>query len=241
MGASPPGRPAAAPLDDPLSYPGTCAPWSFRLRGDVVTRFDGLVPRHRTPVLALGSNACPAQLAAKFRGRACSDDLLGLVVAVERLQARPSAHLGRSGYWPFAPVAGPSHGPDAGRAVLCLLDEEQMDVLDRTEPNYDRRRLDGRAHPVTGAPEEVCADGVWVYVSKHGVVDDPRLPSWSDPPPSQTVLLAALTALVPVPPELAEPAALSAALRRDPGLADFLTDAVKQHLVVRDADLVFSS
>ncbi|MDQ1671649.1 MAG: hypothetical protein QOC98_211 [Frankiaceae bacterium] len=240
MGKSPPGRPAA-PLDDPLSYPGACAPWSFRLRGDEVTRFEGPVPRDRVPVLAVGSNACPSQLAAKFRGRPCSDELLGLVVSVDRLQVRPSAHLGRSGYWPFAPMAGA--GPDCGpgRAVLCLLDDEQLHVLDRTEPNYDRRRLDGRAHAVTGAPAEVCAEGVCIYVSKHGVVDDPRLPTWSDPPPSQTVLLAALTELVPVPPELTEPAALSAALRRDPGLADDLTAAVKEHLVVRGDGLAFGS
>ncbi|MDQ1630526.1 MAG: hypothetical protein QOC80_498, partial [Frankiaceae bacterium] len=38
-----------------------------------------------------------------------------------------------------------------------------------------------------------------------------------------------------------EPAALSAALRRNPRLADELTAAVKEHLVVRGDGLAFGS
>ena len=53
--------------------------------------------------------------------------------------------------------------------------------------------------------------------------------------------VACETALVPVAPELTEPTALSAALRRDPGLAADLTTAMKQHLVIRDAGLAFGS
>ncbi len=225
----------APPLQDPLSYPGASAPWSFRLHGDVATRFDGPLPDRRTAVLGVGSNACPAQLAAKFRAGMCSGDLVGVVVSVARLQVRPSAHLSRSGYWPFAPMA--SSG--TARAVLCLLDDDQLDVLDRTEPNYDRRKLDARTHPVAGVPDELCAEGAWVYVSKHGVVDDPRLPAWSDPPPSQVMLLDALMELVPVSPQPSGAVGLSAALRRDPELAGELTSRVKQYVTVRSSGLTF--
>ena len=117
--------------------------------------------------------------------------------------------------------------------MLCLLDDVQLAVLDRTEPNYERRVLDTAAHPVLGAPD---AGPVGIYVSRHGVVIDPRLPAWSDPPPSQAALLGALLAAVPIP-GVADPAGLSSAARSRPALADEVTALIQQQLSIRSAGL----
>lgn len=183
-------------------------------------------------MLAIGSNACPAQLSAKFRGRHCRDDLVGLVVTVQDLVVRPSAHLSRSGYWPFAParLVGATTA-----AVLCLLDADQVAVLDATEPNYVRTRLDQQVHRVVGAGPLARVE---VYVSRHGVVDDPRLPVWTDPPPTQDELLEVLLSAVPAAARFGTPAGLSAALRNDPSLATALSDDLRRALRTRTADLV---
>lgn len=232
---------SVAPLDDPLSYPGPRAAWPFRLVGDEVSRLADDDPRltrgDRHAVLAIGSNACPAQIVRKFRDRPGHGEVVGLPVAVTGLQIRPSAHLGRSGYWPFAPV---SLDETACTAVLCLFDDDQLAVLDATEPNYDRTRLDPHRHRLAHSQRlsgpSMPAGPIEVYTSRHGVVDDPRLPAWSDPPPSQELLLSALlpllrTAAEPVP--LTDAAALSRALRSDDDLAVRLTERLKQTLVVR--------
>jgi hypothetical protein len=224
-----------APLDDPLSYPGIRPAESFLLRGaNVAPLPDRFRPVGRRPVLAIGSNADPAQLAAKFRGRRCSDLVVGLLVTVVGLQVRPSAHFSRFGYWPFAPVAvDGSPSP----AVLCLLDDEQVRVLDGTEPNYVRAQLDPGAHPVLGAPE---LGPVSVYVSRHGVVDDGRLPPWSEPPPEQELLIRGLLRYLPSLPGIPtspDPRDLVAAVRARPDLADEITAALKRSLTVRPAGL----
>ena len=229
-----------APLDDPLSYPGERATGAFRLRDNELRPLTEPIPAGRLPVLSIGSNACPAQLTAKFHGRPCSGEVFGVLVSVARLQIRPSAHLGRSGYWPFAPAALDG---TSSPAVLCFLDANQVAVLDATEPNYLRVPLDPGRHPVNDTPQIVgrlaaAHDTVWVYVSKHGVVDDPRLPAWTDPPPTQRSLLGALIPLLPLPRGVATPESLSAALRTEAGLAGQLTSALQERLMVRASGLV---
>jgi hypothetical protein len=234
-----------APLDDPLSYPGPRPDRSWHLVDGRCSPLVGAVPTGRHAVLGIGSNACPAQLARKFDGRSgggsqCGDDVVGLVVTVDGLTVRPSAHLGRWGYWPFAPAVslGESLEP-ACPAALCLLDAAQLAVLDATEPNYVRVRLDRSAHTVT-AREDVPDGPIEVYVSRHGVVDDPRLPRWTDPPPSQRALLDALIPLLPLPADLRNAEALSAALRSEPQLAAELSRELKAALRIREAGLVES-
>lgn len=228
-----------APLDDPLSYPGTRAAEPFRLRGQELHRLpddDPLLTRtDRHAVLAVGSNACPAQLARKFRGRPCSDEVVGFPVRVTGLQVRPSAHLGRSGYWPFAPVP---LDDSVTTAVLGLFDDDQLAVLDATEPNYARTPLERGRHRLSRMNGISVTEPVEVYASRHGVVDDARLPAWSEPPPTQEQLLSALLPLLreagdAVPATVADAASLSLALRSQEGLAARLTDALKRTVVVR--------
>jgi hypothetical protein len=221
-----------APLDDPLSYPGARPEQSFLLRGAKVEPLPGGFPFDgRHAVLAVGSNASPAQLTAKFRGQPCSDTLAGLIVSVSGLAIRPSAHLSRHGYWPFAPIFRPAErGDGVATVVLCLVDDDQLDVLDRTEPNYRRVRVDTQRHPVSGARGPGT---VFAYASRHGVVDDDRLPTWSDPPPTQRALLAALLRCLPPMAGVSDPDELLAAVRARPELADDITHALQRHLRVR--------
>src|SRR4051794_23942494 len=110
--------PGSAPLDDPLAYPGARPSTSFLLDDGTVTLLrtraqrvlpavDHVLRRHssvelvrRQAVLAIGSNASPSQLSAKLGGCPDGDTLVGLVVDVAGISARPSAHLSRRGYWP---------------------------------------------------------------------------------------------------------------------------------------------
>jgi hypothetical protein len=228
-----------APLEEPLSYPGERPRAPFLLQGDVVS---ALPPEFdlagRRAVLAIGSNACPAQLAEKFRERDCSDVVPGLIVDVDALVVRPSAHFSRSGYWPFAPARLDGA---TGEFVLTPLDDDQVAVLDRTEPNYERVALDPTVHRV-GLGRAPYDGNVEVYVSHHGVVDDGRLPNWDDPPPSQHALLAALLRIVAnEPPSEDLPAGdvegLSDAVRRRSERAEDVTRAIRRTLRVRPAAL----
>jgi hypothetical protein len=266
------GGEKVAPLDDPLSYPGTRPDHPFLLveghtariavaagrpladasvgttgqtLGDVLATCGASAVAARQPVLAVGSNANPAQLSAKFRGHDCGDAVIGLIVQARNVTVRPSAHLSRRGYWPFAPASSEELGGQTIELVLCLLDEAQIAVLDRTEPNYDHRQLNLAVHPIRPvgpAPAEPLQD-VALYVSRHGVVDDPRLPVLDEsrqgsPPPSQTRLLTALLAcLRDLPTGVRTPEELLAEVRRDPNLPARITAAMPEVLRTRPADL----
>lgn len=139
----------------PVDYPWV----DQHLRSAGVLRWDpagftvqpaGADLRGRTPVAAVGSNAAPAILARKLAA------LVSGWVAMEP-RALPgvrighSAHVSLHGYVPAAPYVGPG----AARTVVGWFDDEQLALLDATEPNYVRLRLDA---------------GVDVYASRWGVV-----------------------------------------------------------------------
>ncbi len=177
------------PMARPLTYPGRVPAGSGVLMDDAYVplrveggeqdrwRADGvslgallaregaepMCGRHR--VVAVGSNAAPGQLRAKFRDHGVrplvpmtAADVTGVVPGV-------SAHVSRWGYVPAAPIAAP--GETAGLFVLWL-DEEQLAALDLTEPNYVRRPLAARVVVAAGAP----LTGVFVYEGRHGCVAD---------------------------------------------------------------------
>jgi hypothetical protein len=132
-----------------------------RLGVDDVLAELGVAPlRRRTPVIAVGSNASPAQLRAKL-GPA------RLVVPLTRTRTHGiavgvSAHVSRPGYVPATPVPAPG---EFATLFALWLDEEQLAVMDATEPNYDRVPL---RVPVADAADGAGIDGCQVYVSKHG-------------------------------------------------------------------------
>jgi hypothetical protein len=104
----------------------------------------------RTPVAAVGSNAAPAVLARKLA--ALGSGWVAMEPwALPGLQVGHSAHVSVHGYVPAAPYVGAG----TARTVVGWFDDEQLALLDASEPNYLRRRLDA---------------GVDVYASRWGVV-----------------------------------------------------------------------
>ncbi|GLY76439.1 hypothetical protein [Actinoallomurus iriomotensis] len=230
---------ARDPIGDPLVYPGRppaesgllagdrflalreepgAPPGSRRLPGgetldDALRDAGGSRFADRHPVLAVGSNGSPAQVHRKLAGRApilvpmTYAEVTGLVPGV-------SAHVSRPGYVPAAPVLVPGA---TARLIVLWLDDDQLAVVDATEPNYHRLR--------TPAAVRVSLDGVPVgcglYAGRHGCLTDRegrpfRLTS-------QAALLTVLLADLPGLGRLAgtrDSAEFAARVRSDPALRE---------------------
>ncbi|MGP3924831.1 hypothetical protein [Streptomyces sp. 8N616] len=123
----------------------------------------------RHPVVAVGSNASPAQVRNKLIR-------LGLPVAVPMVPVRVrgiavgySAHIGRAGYVAAAPYLV----RDAVTTlVVSWLDAAQLKAVDDTEIHYHRAILPGDRFPLT-MPSGERLGGAYIYVSVHGVLVGP--------------------------------------------------------------------
>lgn len=168
----------AAPYHRPLTYPGTPAPGHGVLTGEWFLRAEpaempavlkALRVRpmaRRCPVLAVGSNACPAQLRRKFEGAGRAQQVIPLtMVEVHGIDVGVSAHVSRPGYVPATPILRPGH---VSHLFVLWLDDEQVRIMDATEPNYDRTAL---AHPDV-LLEDRFATRPSLYVSRHGRLVD---------------------------------------------------------------------
>ncbi|OIV38563.1 hypothetical protein BIV57_04710 [Mangrovactinospora gilvigrisea] len=193
----------AVPLLEPLAYPGRPAPGPAVLLGDgltVLQRWDGAAVdgllaeagapplAARTPVLAVGSNAAPAQLHHKLAALPPAARAVPLCpVRADGLGVGVSAHISRAGYISAAPFAAPG-----ARAALTAtwLDPEQLAAVDATELTYRRRPARG---PVA-LPDGTALDGAFLYVHRTGVLaaeGDGDVPLPAGPQPE---LLAGLLA-----------------------------------------------
>jgi hypothetical protein len=175
-----PGRaldgPAALLLDDSLFdlWPGATPIGRWLVDGDTEALLDdmltdaGAAPMSdRLPVLAVGSNAAPAQLARKFARAGVRPAVPITAVRVRGIVAGVSAHVSRPGYIPAAPVAVEDETADL---FVTWLDAAEVQAMDATEPNYRRVRLPAD-YPVT-LPGEQDVPACWVYVSRHGCLLD---------------------------------------------------------------------
>lgn len=159
---------ADAPRDHPLSYPGSWPAGSVLLDGDELLPLDRLTHPGRTPVVAVGSNANPAQLRYKMGE-------FGIVSPVPMVRARVtgieigvSAHVSRAGYLSASPVQAPA----VTRELFVIwLDAEQLAAIDATEPNYDRVLLPQPGFRVEQEGGETLLE-VFAYVNHHGVLRD---------------------------------------------------------------------
>ena len=179
------GEFGAAPVDDPRSYPGRIPDYSYLLVGDAVHPLEagstgglldalgdsllrlGAAPlEQRRPVLFYGSNAAPAQLARKYG--ACSADgvVPALLGVVDGLDVVYSSHVSPYGAVPATLIASPGTSLSVH---VGLLHDEQVRVLDQTEPNYHRRTLPSRDYRASLGPGEAL-DSYTAYLSRHGVL-----------------------------------------------------------------------
>ena len=124
---------APAPLVAPETYPGPIPDWSFRLNNEGITLLQGYQVAKwtagRVPVLAVGSNASPAQLRHKFESQ---PDLLASLPVTRAIVTGIA-----SVYTPYRASYGsiptPPHNGGDLRSVLSILWLNE-DQLTRLEP-----------------------------------------------------------------------------------------------------------
>lgn len=134
---------------------------------DEALRREGVVATGgRTLVVATGSNGAPAVMARKCGLGRVSAVVPFLPATVENIAIGHSAHVSVTGYLAAAPF--PAEGVST-RVVVSLLDDRQLACLDQTEPNYERRWVDGERFPLELATGERPA-AYHVYESRWGVV-----------------------------------------------------------------------
>ncbi|WP_030789372.1 hypothetical protein [Streptomyces sp. NRRL S-920] len=173
--------------------------------------------RRRTPVIAVGSNASPGQIAHKLARHGIPAAVPMVPVRVRGIGIGCSAHIGRAGYVAAAPYPAPAA---EATLVVSWLDAAQLAAVDGTElPNYRRALLPGEAYGMTLPSGEPLGEAS-LYVSVRGVLADPatRLPR-----PGGGDQAALLDALLDASPRLRELLGPDAAtwVRRaagDPGL-----------------------
>ncbi len=246
------GAPLAAlgldgvPLLEPLAYPGRPVPWPALLLGDRLVRLRA-VPgggwsapdgtglevllaaagqpgsARRVPVLAVGSNASPAQMRHKLLTAGLPVCLPMLPATVRGLDAGVSAHVSVAGYVGAAPVTAAGA---VAEVVVCWADDAQRAAVDATEPNYRRVELPAAAFPVT-LPDGRVPPVTWLYAGRHGVLAPRGVPLRAT---GQPQLLAGL---------LERSAALRALL--GPGPDDWVRRAAADPLVRRRAAGVFAA
>ncbi|WP_420035577.1 hypothetical protein ACN2WE_27675 [Streptomyces sp. cg28] len=200
----------------PLTYPGRPITAPALLVGDELHALpaDGAlddVLKERTPVLAVGSNASPAQIAHKLTRLNLPVRVPMIPVETRGIGIGCSAHIGRNGYVAAAPYEAPG---EQRTLVVTWLDDVQLKAVDATElPNY--RRV-----AVPDAP----VPGLQLYVSEYGVLTDPGTggaprPGGGDQAALLTALLrhspALLALLGPTPRDWVRRAAASPAAREE--------------------------
>lgn len=186
----------AAPLSDPLCYPGSipgesgllvdgsylelrsapgCVLGRWRVESsagamslDEALEAVGVAPtERRTAVLAVGSNAAPAQLSRKFDRHDVPFVVPMVRVRVTGLAAGVSAHVSHGRYVPSTPVVSPG---EVSEMFVLWLDEMQLAALDATEPNYRRTPL--RERFPERVPSGQLVRDCSVYVSRWGCLTD---------------------------------------------------------------------
>lgn len=183
-----------APREHPLSYPGARPEESVLLDGDRLLPLTRRVYEDRVPVLAVGSNACPAQLRHKMAQSEASGTIPMVKARVGGIGVGVSAHVSLMGYV----SASPFHAPGAvGELFLTWLDAAQLAVVDASEGvraadgAYDRAWLPASDVRIELDSGELLP-GAHVYVNRRGVLHNgsgaPR------PHPGERPLLASLLA-----------------------------------------------
>ncbi|MGW7077681.1 hypothetical protein [Streptomyces sp. NPDC054866] len=123
----------------------------------------------RWPVIAVGSNASPAQVAYKLVRRGIAAAVPMVPVRVRGIAVGCSAHIGRAGYVAAAPYFDPVIETSL---VVSWLDQDQLRAVDGTElPNYRRGLLPGDFAMTMPSGERL--DGAFLYVSARGVLAAP--------------------------------------------------------------------
>lgn len=194
------------PALDPLSYPGrvvdgpallskahllrmtpTAEPigrWRVHQDTNPARSLDGVLAdlgepptSERHPLIAVGSNAAPAQLHHKLTRLGLPAVVPMTPLRVSGLGVGVSAHVALNGYVANSPFADPGGKADV---VLTFLDADQLCAVDDTElPRYHRVLLSGAEFEMA-LPSGERLDAAYLYVNAAGVLaardGTPRVP-----------------------------------------------------------------
>ncbi|WP_193106294.1 hypothetical protein [Brachybacterium sp. FME24] len=130
---------------------------------------EGAAPlAERTLVIAVGSNQTPETIARKYTrsGRDLQITTPFVRCTVRNLAVGHCAHTSARGYIPAAPYRADGERMEL---VATWFDDAQLAVVDETEPNYERVRLDAGEFPLALGTGEHPAH-FDVYASSWGVV-----------------------------------------------------------------------
>jgi hypothetical protein len=160
-----PGDPDGTATEVPLNY--------------ALLRFNVASVNNRVPVLAVGSNASPAQMRHKF-GRSGVSLVIPMVRAeVRGLSVGLAPAVAQAGYIPATPIVGPDL---ASSLFVQWLDARQLAALDATETSYTRVRLSPGSPDDAGVritlPSGEVMSACYAYVADRGVLThdgSPRL------------------------------------------------------------------
>jgi hypothetical protein len=149
------------PSDPPLNY--------------ALVRYNVAPVDDRVPVLAVGSNASPAQLRHKFANSGVSLVMPLVRATVEGLAAGVAADVAPTGYVPATPIVGPDL---VDVLFVQWLDGNQLALLDETEHSYDRVLLPA-GDPTDGGVRVTLSSGetlgaCYAYVSTRGALAMPN-------------------------------------------------------------------
>jgi hypothetical protein len=161
-----PGRPAGETEVVDVDGPWSVAPGAVLTLDEALRREEVATTGDRVLVMATGCNAAPAVMHRKCGIGRVSGVVPFLPVTVENVGIGHSAHVSVTGYVATAPF--PAEGVSTP-VVVSLLDRRQVACLDRTEPHYERRCLEGRRFPLELATGERPA-AYHLYGSRWGVV-----------------------------------------------------------------------
>ncbi|CAM5260300.1 hypothetical protein [Streptomyces aurantiogriseus] len=165
---------ADAPREHPLTYPGAWPADSGLLDGNRLLPLDRLTFPDRTPLLAIGSNACPGQLRHKMAEFGITSPIPMVRTRVTGIDIGVSAHVSRMGYISASPV----DAPGVTRELFVIwLDAEQLAVIDASEGvplphgNYTRALLPADEVRIELENGEMLP-GAFAYVNRRGVLHD---------------------------------------------------------------------
>lgn len=123
-------------------------------------------------VVAVGANASIAAMSRKLSGgfgARCIPILPFVKTTIRNLAVGHAGYATMRGYIP----ATPYHSEGAETVLWgSYLDDDQMEQLDATEPNYFRVKVSTKAYPMTMDNGEV-PEFFWLYDSYRGVISEP--------------------------------------------------------------------
>ncbi|MFF7972557.1 hypothetical protein [Streptomyces sp. NPDC007905] len=191
---------AGAPSEHPLFYPGAWPADSGLLHGDRMLPLDRLVYDDRVPVIAVGSNASPAQLRHKMTECGISSPLPMVRARVRGVDTGVSAHVSRLGYVSASPVKYPS---GLRELFVIWLDPWQLAVIDASEGaplpdgNFRRAWLPAPDVHIELADGQVLP-GAYAYVNRHGVLHNGARAPRRHPGDQHTLITELLVASAPL-------------------------------------------